>query len=39
MIAKECKKECRKECRKECKKELFDIQALIKKYLGEIRLL
>lgn len=39
MIAKECKKECRKECKKECKKELFDIQALIKKYLGEIRLL
>lgn len=28
-----------KECKKECKKELFDIQALIKKYLGEIRLL
>ncbi len=35
MIAKECKKEYKKEC----KKELFDIQALIKKYLGEIRLL
>lgn len=35
MIAKECKKECKEEC----KKELFDIQTLIKKYLGEIRLL